>query len=39
VGRIDALFLGKSWPSWITLSSLEHVNTGLFDHYAVVEVR
>ncbi len=36
VGRIDMLFLGKSWPSWITLSSLEHVNTGLSDHYAVV---
>ena len=36
VGRIDALFLGKSWPSWMTLRGLEHVNTGLSDHYAVV---
>lgn len=36
VGRIDALFLGKAWPSWMTLRSLEHVNTGLSDHYAIV---
>jgi endonuclease/exonuclease/phosphatase family metal-dependent hydrolase len=36
VGRIDALFLGKSWPSWLTLTGLEHVNTGLSDHFAVV---
>ena len=36
LGRIDALFLGKAWPSWMTLLSLEHVNTGLSDHYAVV---
>jgi endonuclease/exonuclease/phosphatase family metal-dependent hydrolase len=36
LGRIDALFLGKTWPSWLTLTSVEHVNTGLSDHYAVV---
>ena len=36
VGRIDALFLGKSWPSWMRLIEMEHVNTGLSDHYAVV---
>lgn len=36
VGRIDALFLGKSWPWWMTLTGLDHVNTGLSDHYAVV---
>jgi endonuclease/exonuclease/phosphatase family metal-dependent hydrolase len=36
VGRIDALFLGKSWPSWIKLIAVEHVNTGLSDHFAVV---
>jgi endonuclease/exonuclease/phosphatase family metal-dependent hydrolase len=36
VGRIDALFLGKGWPSWIMLTGFEHVNTGLSDHYAVV---
>ena len=36
VGRIDALFLGKSWPSWMRLIGMEHVNTGLSDHYAVI---
>ena len=36
IGRIDAIYVGKSWPSWMTLTSLEHVNTGLSDHYAVV---
>ena len=36
VGRIDALFLGKAWPSWMALRSLEHANTGLSDHYAVI---
>jgi endonuclease/exonuclease/phosphatase family metal-dependent hydrolase len=36
VGRIDALFLGKSWPSWVTLTAVEHVNTGLSDHFAVI---
>jgi endonuclease/exonuclease/phosphatase family metal-dependent hydrolase len=36
VGRIDALFLGKGWPSWITLTAVEHVNTGLSDHFAVI---
>jgi endonuclease/exonuclease/phosphatase family metal-dependent hydrolase len=36
VGRIDALYLGKSWPSWMQLTGLEHVNTGLSDHYAVI---
>lgn len=38
LGRIDALFLGKKWPSWMQLTSLDHVNTGLSDHYAVVAV-
>lgn len=36
VGRIDAIFLGKSWPSWMRLTSLEHANTGLSDHFAVI---
>ena len=36
VGRIDALFLGKSWPSWMRLIGLEHVDTDLSDHFAVV---
>jgi len=36
VGRIDALFLGKSWPTWMTLTALQHVATGLSDHSAVV---
>jgi endonuclease/exonuclease/phosphatase family metal-dependent hydrolase len=36
VGRIDALFLGKSWPAWMKLTGMDHVNTGLSDHYAVV---
>ena len=36
VGRIDALFLGKSWRSWVTLTAVEHVNTGLSDHFAVI---
>lgn len=36
VGRIDALFLGKKWPSWMRLTGMDHVNTGLSDHYAVV---
>lgn len=38
VGRIDAIFLGKAWPSWMTLTAVEHVNTGLSDHYPVVAV-
>jgi hypothetical protein len=36
VGRIDALFLGKGWPPWITLTAVEHVSTGLSDHFAVI---
>lgn len=35
VGRIDALFLGKRWPSWMTLTRMDHVDTGLSDHFAV----
>jgi endonuclease/exonuclease/phosphatase family metal-dependent hydrolase len=36
VGRIDALFLGKQWPSWMTLTVMQHADSGLSDHSAVV---